>query len=120
MRARTAAGQFQDQFKGAMEERSRQGRKGEHTELAVLEYTLVLVSVAVPAMESPPPCKPKERARNVPAGFHWGDGKRYTGFDSRESSPPARQTHGDGQRTSGAMEEIFRQGQKVSTHMSLR
>ena len=50
MRARTAAGQFQDQFKGAMEERSRQGRKGEHTELAVLEYTLVLVSVAVPTM----------------------------------------------------------------------
>ena len=53
---------------GAMEERSRQGRKGEHTVLAVLEYTLVLVSVAVPAMLSPPPCKPKERARNVPIG----------------------------------------------------
>ena len=66
-RATNSKGQYSG---GAMEERSRQGRKGEHTVLAVLEYTLVLVSVAVPvpAMLSPPPCKPKERARNVPIG----------------------------------------------------
>ena len=33
----------------------------------MLEYTLVLVSVAVLSqMAIPPPCQPKERARNVP------------------------------------------------------
>ena len=56
-----------------MEERSRQGRKGEHTVLAVLEYTLVLVSVAVPAMLSPPPCKPKTEH----VMFHWGNGREF-------------------------------------------
>ena len=36
---------------------------GEHTSVASLEYTLVLVSVAVPAMESPPPCQPREQGQ---------------------------------------------------------
>ena len=70
---RTAVGQFKGYFSGAMEERSRQGRKGEHTEPAVLEYTLVLVSFAVPQMKSPPPspCRPKKTRRVT---FLWGDG----------------------------------------------
>ena len=32
--------------------------------------------------------------------------ERYTGFDSRESSPPAKETHGNSQHTSGAMERF--------------
>ena len=39
------------------------------------------------------------------------------GFDSRESSPPATDTHGHGQHTSGAMEEMSGKVQNASTHI---
>ena len=40
------------------------------------------------------------------------------GFDSRESSPPATQTYGDSQHTSGAMDESSGKGSKMQAHIS--
>ena len=42
------------------------------------------------------------------------------GFDSRESSPPATRTYGDGKHTSGAMEELLQKVQHASTHILRR
>ena len=39
-----------------------EGSEGEHTLSARFSYTLVSVSVAVPSMRSPPPCK-----QNIPS-----------------------------------------------------
>ena len=73
----------------------------------MLEYTLVSVSVAVPPMMlRPPPCaSPKEQGVSNSVG-RWNV---THGFDSRESSPTAKHTHGNRQHTSGAMEEMSRQ-----------
>ena len=50
-----------------------EGSQCEHTiPDASFSYTFELISVAVPSMKSPPPCKPKEQASGVT--FHWGDG----------------------------------------------
>ena len=60
-RTRTATRQSKGQFKGARAE-------GEHTLFAVLEYTLVLVSVAVPETKRPPPCREEASGRHLPLG----------------------------------------------------
>ena len=69
-----------------MDESSKTVEKGEHTSIASLEYTLVLISVAVPQLKRPPPCKPKERARDIPSG-RWNVTHE---FDSWQSSHPAK------------------------------
>ena len=46
---------------GTMEDSIPEGSKSEHTENASFWYTFELISVAVPWMESPPPCKQKNK-----------------------------------------------------------
>ena len=38
--------------------------EGEHTFVPELEYTFVLVNVAVPEIQSPPPCQPREQGQS--------------------------------------------------------
>ena len=60
-------------------------QRGEHTSPdASFLYTFELISVAVPSMRSPPPCKPKEQA----SGERFiGAMERYMrGFDSVQNS----------------------------------
>ena len=77
----------------------------------MLEYTLVLVSVAVPVIKSPPPCKPKTEH----VTFHRGVGVLAflggaAGFEERDHSHTVdakRERRGGAHLVSfnGAMEE---------------
>ena len=63
--------------------------ESEHTSAALLEYTLVLVSVAVPPMQSPPPCKPKTEH----VTFHPGDGGNAAEGSNASTYILRRQNH---------------------------
>ena len=89
---RTAAGQFQGEFNGAME-----------------RYTWVRFAGKLT------PCHANIWRRSA---YQRGDGTLHMWVRFVwESSPPATQTHGDGQQTSGAMDDSSGKGSKVQAHI---
>ena len=76
----------------------------------MLEYTLVLVSAAVPPMKSPPPCKPKTEH----VTFQRGDGTLHVGSIRGKAHPLCHRTH----IAKGAMDESSGKGSKMQAHIS--
>ena len=65
---RTAVGQFKGQFNGAMEDMSGQGQKASTPITHVRDTRWYWSALPCGDDESPPPCKPKSRARNDSIG----------------------------------------------------
>ena len=96
MSTRTTAGQFKSQFKGAME-----------------RYT------GFDSQESSPTATTQITKVSIPVGL--GRWTVQVGSIREEAlTPPCHDTPQNSERTSGAMEDMSRQGKKANTHIALR
>ena len=119
--ARYNAHSNRQHFSGAMDESSGKVQRCKITPSAALSWILQLTKLATPLerTKTPPPCKPKSGARNVPSG-RWrkclGRFKMQALTHCEVIVMSTRTTVGQFKgQFKGAMEESSGQGQKAST-----
>ena len=117
--ARYNAHSNRQHFSGAMDESSGKVQRCKITPSAALSWILQLTKLATPLerTKTPPPCKPKSGARNVPSG-RWNVTHAIMGSICGKAHPLPKCMWSSCQYFSGAMDESSGKGSMMQAHRS--
>ena len=90
--------------------------EGEHTFVPELEYTFVLVNVAVPEIQSPPPCQPREQGQSSIRAMEEMRQNAQNDKKNESAHSSGLRAHKAHNQLSGAMEGLCCSRLKVQAH----